>query len=125
MRVFPCLIALLLPSFGLAAVTIRPGQSITVGPDTRPTVVSCAPAGQGGGLRPQGATSPAASSAVVNSDSSGAFCYCRQRLVGTSADYSLTKVSLAEGGARAETSLKSYPTSSACDQAIASYAACK
>ncbi|RZA08388.1 MAG: hypothetical protein EOP11_04960 [Proteobacteria bacterium] len=123
MRAIPCLIALLLPSFGVAAVTIRPGQSITVEPDTRPTIVSCAPLNQA--APSTGALSPARSTAVVSSDSSGAFCYCRQRLVGSSADYSLTKVTLAEGGARAETTLKSYASSNACDQAIATYAACK
>ncbi len=105
------LAGLLFSSLGLAAVTIQPGQSITVQASTRATEVRCAPA--------------AAPAPAEISSNPPAFCYCRPLALEGSVDFNLIRVTTAASGERSETTLKNYVSSKACDKAIASYPACR
>jgi hypothetical protein len=132
MKIVPTLFAFLLPSLSVGAVTIRPGQSITVEPGNQRTVVSCAPAAapepaRGTPTGSTGAVSSVGTSPVrsTSGPTSGAFCYCRSRALPGSVDYNLIKVTLGPEGERAETALRNYSESAACEKAIAAYPSCR
>lgn len=102
------LIALLAGSVAIAAaITIAPGQSITLQPGSEATTISC--------------TAAPPASAPPSSES---FCFCRATSVENSTDFSLSKVVI-QGTLRSETELKSYSRQKDCDAAIKSYPACK
>lgn len=131
MRVVPTLYAFLLPSLSVGAVTIRPGQSITVEPGRERTVVSCAPleapSATTGNRGSTGAVSAAGSSPTrtTAAPASGAFCYCRARAQPGALDYNLIKVSLGPEGERSETTLRNYTNGPACEKAIGAYPSCR
>lgn len=124
--------ALSWPLAAAAAVTIQPGQTITVGPGAATQVTCAAPAAPAAtsarSAGSSGAISSVSSSPVRSTEpgaTAGAFCFCRPLPLQGSVDFNLVKVSLGPNGERNETTLRNYTRGPDCDKAIGNYPSCR
>ena len=107
------------------AITLYSGQAVTVEQAQAPVVVSCVASPPPPAAASAGASTPVTQSGRGGVAGGASFCYCQSRVVGASQEYHLTKVVVSENGARTEVELKVYDRRKQCDDAVASYPACR